>query len=81
MFRKGVEKMKSCFPDYWLHTVAIKSNAIAVQLDEGLTVIQPAMKLCIELGLGFESASFGELTQALHVGTPPNVCKLVVTHF
>jgi len=30
------------------------------------------MKLCIELGLGFESASFGELSQALHVGTPTN---------
>ncbi len=31
------------------------------------------MKLCLDLGLGFESASFGELSQALHVGTPPNV--------
>jgi diaminopimelate decarboxylase len=59
-YRKGIEAMKSHFPSFWLHTMAIKSNAIS-----------SAMKLCLEMGLGFESASIGELTQALTIGASP----------
>jgi diaminopimelate decarboxylase len=38
-----------------------------------LTPQKPAMKYAKDLGLGFESASFGELSQAINTGVDPQV--------
>lgn len=54
-FKRGIEFVKKQFPvEHFLHTMAIKANPLS-----------SLMKEATNLGLGFEAASFGELTQAL----------------
>eukprot|EP01124_Arcella_intermedia_P011707 TRINITY_DN1812_c0_g1_i1.p1 TRINITY_DN1812_c0_g1~~TRINITY_DN1812_c0_g1_i1.p1 ORF type:complete len:455 (+),score=86.39 TRINITY_DN1812_c0_g1_i1:39-1403(+) len=57
----SVKALKSSFPDHFLHTLAVKANPTL-----------EVMKRVYALGMGFESASIGELTQSLRAAGDPS---------
>jgi len=60
LYKESVARAKAAFPSFFLHTMAVKSNPVSF-----------FMEFCRDLGLGFESASLGELMESLHTGIDP----------
>eukprot|EP01114_Cavostelium_apophysatum_P021025 TRINITY_DN7214_c0_g1_i2.p1 TRINITY_DN7214_c0_g1~~TRINITY_DN7214_c0_g1_i2.p1 ORF type:complete len:447 (-),score=110.25 TRINITY_DN7214_c0_g1_i2:57-1373(-) len=61
-FKNSIEEVRKAFPSHFIHTMAIKANPV-----------KALMEFAYQNGLGFEAASFGELTQALRVSDPSRI--------
>lgn len=61
-YRGETSKLKAAFPANFAHTMAVKANPM-----------RKLMEISRDCGLGFESASLGELQQSLNVTTPDNI--------
>eukprot|EP01116_Phalansterium_solitarium_P024929 TRINITY_DN9290_c0_g1_i1.p1 TRINITY_DN9290_c0_g1~~TRINITY_DN9290_c0_g1_i1.p1 ORF type:complete len:408 (+),score=118.31 TRINITY_DN9290_c0_g1_i1:51-1274(+) len=53
-YRREIQKLIGAFPSHFVHTMAVKANPVL-----------RCLEFASELGLGFESASLGELVQSL----------------